>query len=111
MTIEELKLKAKKYTNHNDWFELSANVDKIGNAIRVKMEQAYIAGAKENEIVWHDLRKDPNDIPPAEKNVLLHCFGYGVEFNTVGHRIGERYYSNLSSRVFDRVIKWAEISD
>ena len=26
-------------------------------------EQGYFAGAKENGVVWHDLRKDPNDLP------------------------------------------------
>ena len=49
MTDEELKKEAEEYTNHNDWFEFSANVDKIGNAIRTKMERAYIAGAEPRE--------------------------------------------------------------
>ena len=44
MTLEE---KAEEYANHNDWFEFSANVDKIGNAIRRKMKQAYLSGAEE----------------------------------------------------------------
>ena len=37
---------AEEYATHNDWFEFSANVDKIGNAIRTKMKRAYIAGAE-----------------------------------------------------------------
>ena len=28
------------------------------------IEQAYLAGAEENGVVWHDLREDPNDLPP-----------------------------------------------
>lgn len=27
------------------------------------MEKAYIAGARENGFVWHDLLKDPEDLP------------------------------------------------
>lgn len=27
---------------------------------------AYIAGAEENETRWHDLRKDPSDLPVGE---------------------------------------------
>ena len=32
---------------------------------------AYIAGAKENGFVWHDLRKDPNDLPKKIKEYLV----------------------------------------
>ena len=35
---------------------------------REEVEQAYLAGAKENGVVWHDLRKDPKDLP---KKLLL----------------------------------------
>ena len=31
----------------------------------------FAEGRKENCIVWHDLRKDPNDLPKDEKKVLL----------------------------------------
>jgi len=32
---------------------------------------AYLAGAKENGVVWHDLRKDPNDLPKEEKQYVV----------------------------------------
>ena len=31
----------------------------------------YIAGATENGIQWHDLRKDPNDLPKEEREVMV----------------------------------------
>ncbi len=33
--------------------------------------QLYLAGAEENGIVWHDLRKDPNDLPKDNGMVLV----------------------------------------
>ena len=38
-----------------------------------KIKEAYLAGAKENGIVWHDLRKDPNDLPKDKHNVWCKC--------------------------------------
>ena len=40
-----------------------------------KIKQAYIAGATENGIRWHDLRKDPNDLPFVGKKVWIQCEG------------------------------------
>ena len=66
MTKEEmLKQEAEEYANHNDWFEFSANVDKIGNAIRTKMERAYNAGAEPREKRIADLEE--------KISVLLSC--------------------------------------
>ena len=41
------------------------------------LKQAYIAGATENGIQWHDLRKDPNDLPKKNKSywVYMDCQG------------------------------------
>ena len=39
-----------------------------------QVKQAYIAGATENGVQWHDLRKDPNDLP--KENELYLVFGY-----------------------------------
>lgn len=49
MIKEELEREAEEYANHNDWFEFSANVNKIGNAIKTKMERAYLAAAEPRE--------------------------------------------------------------
>jgi len=41
-------------------------------------KDGYINGAKENGVVWHDLRKNPKDLPPVYKTVLddegFECF-------------------------------------
>ena len=62
MTKEELKQKAK------DWCK-SKNLtpSNVGYFTADYCEQSYIAGATENGIQWHDLRKDPKDLPkPSE---------------------------------------------
>ena len=61
MTLEQ---EAEEYANHNDWFEFSANVDKIGNAIKTKMKRAYIASAKKNGVKWISVK----DRLPTEKD-------------------------------------------
>lgn len=34
-------------------------------------EQAYLAGLHEGQPKWHDLRKDPNDLPPQGVDVFI----------------------------------------
>ena len=36
-------------------------------------EQGYLAGAKENGFILHDLEKDSNDLPKENKQYLLSC--------------------------------------
>ena len=66
MTVEE---KAEQYIEKNnlEWELECYRTSPIG-----EVKQAYIAGAKENGVVWHDLRKDPNDLPNEEKDVLVY---------------------------------------
>ena len=42
--------------------------------------RGYLAGAIENGIQWHDLRKDPNDLPKDTYDVLDQA-GYKVHYN------------------------------
>lgn len=39
--------------------------------------RGYLAGATENDIQWHDLRKNPNDLPKKNKSywVYIDCQG------------------------------------
>ena len=74
----------------------------------------YKLGATENGIQWHDLRKDPNDLPPMinderkiSNNVWLHIHNWGTE---------EAYYDYrkcswiVRCRIVDLdVIAWCEI--
>ena len=46
-------------------------IEGIINLLRQKAwRDGYIAGAIENGILWHDLRKDPNDLPAKGEYVL-----------------------------------------
>ena len=53
--------------------------------------QAYIAGAKANDAQWHDIRKDPNDLP-KEFDIIRKAFGVHPEekhIHIVVNQIGE----------------------
>lgn len=53
-------------------------IEGIINLLRQKAwRDGYIAGATENGIQWHDLRKDPNDLPKKNKSywVYIDCQG------------------------------------
>ena len=78
---------------------------------------AYIAGATENGIHWHDLRKDPNDLPIGEvfywfdqnpnlkgRKVYGRSIGYYNSYEKEWHG----YYQGCPCRV-QNVIVWCEI--
>ena len=93
---------------------------------REDIEETYIAGAKENGIHWHDLRKDPNDLPKGEnihRKVLLqdrygnvytgnyypkdkchseNCFS--VEYLEYG-------FQGCNFVAFEQIAKWAEFME
>ena len=62
MTLEEKAEKYARKTKKVDWEGF--DVDKEAR------KEGYIAGATENGIIWHDLRKNPNDLPDDEREVL-----------------------------------------
>jgi hypothetical protein len=68
MTDGELKKKAEEYSN---WLYHS----KAWNSGEDMLVKAYLAGAKEmlkeNGVVWHDLRKNPNDLPKERGGYLV----------------------------------------
>lgn len=77
-----------------------------------KLKQAFLAGLKAVRPQWHDLRKDPNDLPKGCINVL--CFVWqGEGYYCVGHIIkgGDNFArwwaSNKSEQL--NVIAWCEI--
>lgn len=86
-------------------------------------KDGYIAGAKENGVVWHDLRKNPNDLP-KEFKIIKKAFGIYPEekyIHTVLNQDGEHvhyiygdwYYIYNEDIVGDspraNVIAWCEI--
>ena len=74
---EELKQKAEVFATEFDYTDNSNyenNYKKDSDKIAY---ESYIAGATENGIQWHDLRKDPNDLPKKNKSywVYIDCQG------------------------------------
>ena len=109
---EELKQKAEESAYKN--CPMPINWNEIDVAERAGYIKGYIAGATENGIQWHDLRKDPNDLPQKVEDerqisdtVWIHIDNWGTE---------EGYYDySLKSwivrcRVVNiPVIAWCEI--
>ena len=68
----------------------------------------YIACAKENGVVWHDLRKDPNDLPTPDNTSMS---DYVITDRGVGYynsRIKSWWVKN-DCALTDKVIAWCEI--
>ncbi|MCR5436158.1 MAG: hypothetical protein K6E97_03730 [Treponema sp.] len=86
----------------------------------------YLTGAKENSIQWHDLRKDPNDLPKDTTSLYLvrvyswdfglsHLYKkYGMYIPTVCEWSGE-YFKALNEMAYSNArnikscIAWCEI--
>ena len=98
---EELKQKAKKWVKDNTRIEYSASFGEI--KVEPSAEKGYIAGATENGIQWHNLRKDPNDLPKDCYDVLDEA-GYKVFYH---HKEG--VWKNASGSKIVKVIAWCEI--
>lgn len=75
MTKEELKQEACDFVNKSDTiYERIVGWDNYQRGAYI----GYIAGAKAHSIEWHDLRKDPNDLPKNKRNVWCdYSEGYG----------------------------------
>jgi len=72
------------------------------------MQQAFLAGLKAGRPQWHDLRKDPNDLPKATTPVLV-ILESGVPYvswisSDKGWWFCTNYYTGE-----DKVIAWCEI--
>ena len=96
---EELRQRAKKYAHEEVYY--GAYVDE--EAGREIAEEAYIAGATENGIQWHDLRKDPNDLPKFRHDILVTC-----EFRSKLTKKRESFIWDYSSDMPLHAIAWCE---
>ena len=67
----------------------------------------YLAGAKENGVVWHDLRKDPNDLPKVGYIVFLSYYDKTTETGYV--RLDEVFCKSADDVCTKEVIAWCEI--
>lgn len=103
------KKEAEEWVKHN-------TDESIHSFIGEQLQKAYIAGATENGIQWHDLRKDPNALPKDENvvTVIYHdCDRYNT-YSALYDTIAENWlYYNFDEGVWERltyeVIAWCEI--
>lgn len=97
MTDEKLKQKAKAYR------ESRKDLRYFSEPYKIKIENAYIAGAKENGVVWHNLRKNPNDLPDDTYDVLDQA-GYKVHYNFF-----QNVWMTEKDETNNEVIAWCEL--
>lgn len=71
---------------------------------RYQVEQAFLAGLKAGRPQWHDLEKDPNDLPKGEKEYIVYSKEWGYEIRKFFVDVG--YFE---CRKNDNIIKWKEI--
>lgn len=104
MTVEE---KAEKWIDKN----ISLGMSMYNPSIESTSRRAYLESAEENGVVWHDLRKDPNDLPKIVKEYITNI---GV---MTFDRLKDRHLwatptcdaCDYSEEVTDEVIAWCEI--
>ena len=112
MTLEE---KAEEYANEKckDCYMCSYSECKNPYEVCEKRQcrkQAYLAGATENGIVWHDLRKDTNDYPKENKLYLVSIKDNGLAiayFN--GLHWQTKYNMGDFGHLVEEGIAWCEI--
>ena len=68
-----------------------------------EIEQAFLAGLKAGRPQWHDLRKNPNDLPEDTYDVLDQA-GYKVHYNFF-----QNVWVNDKDEIDENVIAWKEI--
>lgn len=107
MTDTELKNKATEWIRSQGWSE-----ENLPNDEYIQMCEAYIAGAKENGVVWHDLRKKPNDLPENQKEVLCLLWedSYYIGYYSINSEMWHFNEFSLSKdENEDEVTAWCEL--
>ena len=75
--------------------------------VRKPCKQAFLAGLKAGRPQWHDLRKDPNDLPKDKEYVLVYT-------NLTNYYVAEKVDNHFMSKGWgfipmSTVIAWKEI--
>lgn len=100
---EELRAKIDKYVRDTCVYYRSTHEDMLPNQFEKYLRSACIHFATENSIQWHDLRKDPNDLPKDTYDVLDQA-GYKVHYNFF-----QDVWVNEENKIDRQVIAWCEI--
>lgn len=96
MTDEEM---AVNWIRSQGWSEENLPSDEFA-----QMLQAYLTGLEAGRPKWHDLRKNPLDLPTENCTVLIYTDWQGMELKTFF--VDTRLFENLT---FREVIAWCEI--
>ena len=100
---EELKQKAEVYS-----YKLYHS--KAWNPGEDMLVKAYLAGATENGIQWHDLRKDSNDLPKEYDSVLARTECYEHKTTSIcNYHYKKWWVTSEFSYSDEEVIAWCEI--
>ena len=70
MTEERVQQEAEQYAIESTYMKGSPDFWATMQAYIAGHKKGYNRGLKENAIQWHDLRKDPNDLPAKGQYVL-----------------------------------------
>ena len=100
---EELKQKADKW--HKETYPSYIGEDMFTQ----ELKEAYIAGAKENGIQWHDLRKDPNDLPKNRRNVWITYINAYYQTETTEASFRHKFWVISGHKTECEVLAWCEI--
>jgi hypothetical protein len=100
---EELKQKAEEYADRHAIIHTKD--------VYIEIQDAYIAGATENGVQWHDLRKDTNDLPKGQINRFLFAYvkNYGGKKPMLVCYNGKWFYDANTYNDEVKVIQWCEI--
>lgn len=100
---EQIEQKAKEYADSMAMY-YESNHGKIPTQLEKYLRNAYVAGATENGIGWHDLRKNPQDLPNHNCMLLIHTDWQGVELTTFN--VNTRLFGDNTLREVDA---WCEV--
>ena len=109
MTDEEM---AEQFADNISGLELTCSLlaakDK-SHAYRLGRYEGFLAGLKAGRPQWHDLRKDPNDLPKEDRYYLIYTVlgNYYVS----KHHHNTNYWIGIQNQFVSikQVIAWCEI--
>lgn len=101
-----------KYTevSVNEYKDSLVDIDDI-DILREAIAEAYIAGLKAGRPQWHDLRKDPNDLPKdKDEKLCLYEKGKVIARYDSEYNCWETYFNGFETVIPSSVIiAWCEL--
>lgn len=79
MKEEQIEQKAEKYAEELIKHKMAKHDIFVKEEAKKEIMDIYIAGAKENGAVWHDLRKNPKDLPRDNRDVYIATLSFYEE--------------------------------